>query len=108
MGGHSNRLQTSLIYLIIMQALSVILQMTSSAFFMKRPILILNIAIRISIIIAGLLIELNVMNLSQSQLDSVQWIGRLMIGFGILRLAWFVYQVMYNPPSSELEKHDEN
>jgi hypothetical protein len=82
--------------------------MTSSAFFMNKILFILNLTIRISIVIAGLLIEFNVMNLSQSQWESVQWIGKVMIIFGILRLAWFIYQIKQHPPSLEYEHHDES
>jgi len=81
--------------------------MTSSAFFMNRTIYILNLIIRASIVIAGLLIEFNVMNLSQAQWESVQWIGKAMIVFGILRLAWFFYQTK-QLPSTENENHNES
>jgi hypothetical protein len=75
--------------------------MTFSAFFMTKTIYILNIAIRASIIIGGLLIECNVMNISQTQYQSVQWIGRCMIAFGILRLGWFFYQIKQQRDSKE-------
>ena len=75
--------------------------MTFSAFFMSKIIYILNIAIRALILIGGLLIECNVMNIPQNQYQSVQWIGRCMIAFGILRLSWFLYQIKQQRNSKE-------
>lgn len=62
----------------------------------------LNIAVRVLIIAAGLLIEFNWMQLSNVQHESILWIGRLMIVFGILRLAWLVYQVKYQHKNDEV------
>jgi len=60
---------------------------------MNKIVLILNIIIRSAIIFAGILIEFNVLGLTKVQLESVHWIGRCMIVFGILRLGWFFYQL---------------
>jgi len=92
MGGYSHSLPTSLIFILKLQALSVILQMTFSAFFMSRLILTIHIIIRLLIILSGLFIEFNGMNLNPEQHDSVLWIGRIMIVFGTLRLIWLYLQ----------------
>jgi hypothetical protein len=81
--------------------------MTFSAFFMSKIVIILNIAIRSSIIIAGIIIEYNVMRLTQIQYNSVQWIGRFMIVFGILRLGWFFYQMKQQHDLSLEIDHEE-
>ena len=59
---------------------------------MYKTFLYFNIVIRLLIIAAGLVIELNAMHLPEVQHQSIVWIGRAMIGFGLLRLAWLMYQ----------------
>ena len=81
--------------------------MTFSAFFMNKIVLILNIIIRSAIIFAGILIEFNVLGLTKVQLESVQWIGRCMIVFGILRLGWFFYQLKQQKDVSLENDHEE-
>lgn len=81
--------------------------MTFSAFFMNKIVLILNIIIRSAIILAGILIEFNVLGLTKVQLESVQWIGRCMIVFGILRLGWLFYQLKQQKDISLENDHEE-
>ena len=76
--------------------------MTISAFFMNRTFFYLNITVRVLIIAAGLMIEFNWMQLSKVQHDSILWIGRLMIAFGLLRLAWLLYQVKFQQKNEEV------
>ncbi len=78
--------------------------MTISAFFMNRTFYYLNITVRVLIIAAGLLIEFNWMRLTPVQHDSILWIGRLMIVFGILRLAWLIYQVKFQHKDEEVRE----
>ena len=78
--------------------------MTISAFFMNRTFYYLNITIRVLIIAAGLFIEFNWMRLTPEQHDSILWIGRLMIVFGILRLAWLIYQVKFQHKDEEVRE----
>lgn len=59
---------------------------------MNKTFLYFNIVLRLLIIAAGLVIEFNVMHLPEVQHHSIVWIGRAMIGFGLLRLAWLMYQ----------------
>ena len=59
---------------------------------MNKTFLYFNIVIILLIIAAGLVIELNAMHLPEVQHQSIVWIGRAMIGFGLLRLAWLMYQ----------------
>ena len=59
---------------------------------MNKTFLYFNIVIRLLIIAAGLVIELHAMHLPEVQHQSIVWIGRAMIGFGLLRLAWLMYQ----------------
>lgn len=77
--------------------------MTISAFFMNRTFFYLNIIVRVLIIAAGLFIEFNWMQLSPHQHESILWIGRLMIAFGFLRLAWLIYQVKFQHKEEERE-----
>lgn len=81
--------------------------MTFSAFFMNKIVLILNIIIRSAIILAGILIEFNVLGLTNVQLESVKWIGRFMIVFGILRLGWLFYQLKQQKDISLENDHEE-
>lgn len=81
--------------------------MTFSAFFMNKIVLILNIIIRSAIILAGILIEFNVLGLTKVQLESVQWIGKFMIVFGILRLGWLFYQLKQQKDISLENDHEE-
>lgn len=78
--------------------------MTISAFFMNRTFYYLNITVRVLIIAAGLFIEFNLMRLTPEQHDSILWIGRLMIVFGILRLAWLIYQVKFQHKDEEVRE----
>jgi hypothetical protein len=78
--------------------------MTISAFFMNKTFFYLNILIRLLIIAAGLVIEFNAMNLPEVQHQSIVWIGRVMIGFGLLRLAWLMYQVHVQSKDEEVKE----
>ncbi len=60
---------------------------------MNKTFFYLNITIRVLIILTGLMIEFNIVNLPEVQYQSILWIGRAMIGFGLIRLAWLMYQV---------------
>ncbi|NBO69398.1 hypothetical protein EBV26_02795 [bacterium] len=74
---------------------------------MNKIVLILNIIIRSAIILAGILIEFNVLGLTNVQLESVKWIGRFMIVFGILRLGWLFYQLKQQKDISLENDHEE-
>jgi hypothetical protein len=75
--------------------------MTISAFFMNNIFFSLNIAVRLLIIVAGLMIEFNMLDLSAFQHESIRWIGRVMIAFGIIRLAWLFYQRKHQQQSED-------
>lgn len=81
--------------------------MTISAFFMNTTFFYINIILRVLIIAAGLMIELNVMNVPETQHHSILWIGRVMIGFGLLRLIWLIYQVKTQSTNVEVEENNE-
>jgi len=51
-----------------------------------------------------LVIEFNAMNLPEVQHQSIVWIGRVMIGFGLLRLAWLMYQVHVQSKDEEVKE----
>jgi hypothetical protein len=78
--------------------------MTISAFFMNKTFYYLNIVIRLLIIAAGLVIEFNAMSLPEVQHQSIVWIGRVMIGFGLLRLAWLIYQVNVHSKDEDVKE----
>ena len=78
--------------------------MTISAFFMNTTFFYINVIVRVLIIAAGMMIEFNIMNVPEAQYHSIVWIGRAMIGFGVLRLIWLIYQVRTQSNNEDTEE----
>lgn len=70
---------------------------------MTMVVLLIHISIRTLIVIAGLMIEYNVMNLDTTQHASILWIGRMMMAFGSIRLLWLLYQFRFAKQQPEQE-----